>query len=156
MAALGITPLPQIRFLHDIGDAMVAAVGPQRRDSLYRHASFLHAGLRVPGSSDRPVADGAPLAAIESMVTRLTSTGELVGPDERVDVLTALRAYTLDTAWIAGEEHLRGSLTPGKLADFVVLGDDVTTIDPSRISATEVVATFLGGECMHGADGLDG
>lgn len=154
MAALGVTPLPQVRFLHDIGDAMVAAVGPERRDSLYRHASFLHEGVRVPGSSDRPVADGAPLAAIESMVQRLTSTGQLVGPHERVDVLTALRAYTIDTAWIAGEEAQRGSLAPGKLADFVVLADDVTAIDTDRISGTEVVATFLGGACVHGADRL--
>lgn len=133
---------------------MVTAVGPERQDSLYRHASFLREGVRVPGSSDRPVADGAPLAAIESMVLRLTSTGQIVGPQERVDVLTALRAYTIDAAWIAGEEAQRGSLAPGKLADFVVLADDITTIETERVSGTEVVATFLGGACVHGADRL--
>jgi predicted amidohydrolase YtcJ len=152
MSRLGVTPVPQMRFLHDFGDSMVAAVGPDRRDGLYRHASFLRAGLRVPGSSDRPVAEGAPLAGIESMVRRLTSSGQLVGPDERVDVMTALRAYTVDTAWIAGDEQRRGRLAPGMVADFVVLGDDVTRIDPDRISATEVVATFLDGTCTHGSD----
>lgn len=149
MVELGVTPVPQQRFLYEIGDTMVAALG-ERRDLLYRHAEFLRAGLRVPGSSDRPVADGAPLAGMQSMVERLSSSGDLLGADERVDALTALRAYTVDTAWVAGEEQQRGSLTPGRLADFVVLGDDVTAIPSSRIGATEVVATFAGGVCTHG------
>ena len=150
MGALGVTPVPQARFLYEIGDSMAAAVGPDRVDRVYRHASFLRAGLRVPGSSDRPVAAGAPLLGIQSMIRRISSSGTVIGPDERVDALTALRAYTLDTAWIAGEEHLRGSLTPGKLADFVLLGDDITTLDPDRIGDTQVVATYLGGTCTHG------
>ena len=152
MAQLGVVPLPQVRFLHDFGDVMVSLMGPDRADRLYRHASFLRAGLRVPGSSDRPVADGRPLAGIESMVLRRTGDGVVVGPDERVDVMTALHAYTTDTAWIAGEEQRRGSLAPGRLADLVVLGDDITTIEPDRIADTEVIATVLGGEFTHGTD----
>jgi predicted amidohydrolase YtcJ len=155
-AELRVTPVPQARFLYDIGDAMCAAVGEERADLLYRHASFLAAGVRVPGSSDRPVAGGAPLNGIESMVLRRTSSGRVVGPSERVDVRTALRAYTLDAAWIAREEHTRGSLTPGKHADFVVLGDDITAIDPHRIGGTEIVATVLAGLATHdpGVTGL--
>jgi predicted amidohydrolase YtcJ len=154
MAELRLTPVPQMRFLHDIGDSMVRAVGPARRDFLYRHATFLRAGLRVPGSSDRPVAGGAPLAGMESMVRRLTSTGDLIGADERITAMTALRAYTVDTAWIAGEEDHRGRLAPGMLADFTVLGDDPTVVNPDRIAAIEVVATFLGGRCTHGENRL--
>ncbi len=154
MARLGVTPVPQHRFLHEIGDTMAAAVGPGRMDHLYRHAGFLVAGLRVPGSSDRPVADGAPLAGMQSMVERLSSTGMLIGPAERVDAMTALRAYTVDTAWIAGEEDRRGRLAPGMLADFVVLGDDITTVTSSRIGTTEVVATFAGGRCTHGKEAV--
>ncbi len=152
-AQLGVTPVPQARFLYDIGDSMCAAVGDERADWLYRHAGFLAAGVRVPGSSDRPVAGGAPLAGIESMVLRSTSSGRVVGPSERVDATTALRAYTLDAAWIAREEHTRGSLTPGKYADFVVLGDDITAIDPQRIGGTEVVATVLAGLATHDPNG---
>jgi predicted amidohydrolase YtcJ len=157
MAELGVTPVPQARFLYEIGDTMAAAVGPDRAAGLYRHASFLRAGLRVPGSSDRPVAAGAPLLGMQSMVQRRSSTGTVIGPDERVDAATALRAYTLDAAWIAGEEHERGSLTPGKLADFVLLTDDVTVVEPDRIGDVGVVATFVGGQCTHGAEklGLD-
>ncbi|TQM37566.1 amidohydrolase [Pseudonocardia cypriaca] len=157
MAELGVTPVPQARFLYEIGDTMAAAVGPDRAAGLYRHASFLRAGLRVPGSSDRPVAAGAPLLGMQSMVQRRSSTGAVIGPDERVDAATALRAYTLDAAWIAGEEHERGSLTPGKLADFVLLTDDVTVVEPDRIGDVGVIATFVGGQCTHGAEklGLD-
>ena len=78
LAALGVTPIPQARFLYEIGDSMAAAVGDDRADLLYRHASFLHAGLRVPASSDRPcVADGHPLRGIQSMVQRRTATGRV-------------------------------------------------------------------------------
>jgi predicted amidohydrolase YtcJ len=58
---------------------------------------------------------------------------------------------TLDAAWIGGEERERGSLAPGKLADFVLLTDDVTAIEPDRIGAVGVVATFVGGLCVHGS-----
>jgi predicted amidohydrolase YtcJ len=157
MAQLGVTPVPQARFLYEIGDTMAAAIGPSRADGLYRHGSFLRAGLRVPGSSDRPVAAGAPLLGMQSMVQRLSSSGAVIGPDERVDAVTALRAYTLDAAWIAGEEAERGSLTPGKLADFVLLTDDITddqAVPADRIGSTGVVATFVGGRCTHGAEAL--
>jgi predicted amidohydrolase YtcJ len=149
MASLGVTPVPQPRFLYEIGDTMAEAVGPDRAGSLYRHASFLRAGMRVPGSSDRPVAAGAPLLGMQSMVQRQTATGAVIGPDERVDAATALRAYTLDTAWTAGEEHSRGSLTPGKLADFVLLSDDPTAVPADRIGSIDVLATYLGGKCLH-------
>ncbi|GAA5120814.1 amidohydrolase [Pseudonocardia adelaidensis] len=154
MAELGVTPVPQPRFLHEIGDTMAAAVGPDRSAGLYRHASFLRAGLRVPGSSDRPVAAGAPLLGMQSMVLRRSASGAVIGPDERVDAATALRAYTLDAAWVAGEERERGSITPGKLADFVLLTDDVTAVEPDRIGDVGVVATFVGGQCVHGAEKL--
>jgi predicted amidohydrolase YtcJ len=151
MAQLGVTPVPQARFLYEIGDTMAAAVGPDRVHELYRHGSFLRAGLRVPGSSDRPVATGAPLVGMQSMVERRSAGGAVIGPDERVDAATALRAYTLDAAWVAGEERERGSLTPGKLADFVLLEHDITTVPADRIGATTVVATFVGGRCTYGA-----
>ncbi|WP_219415613.1 amidohydrolase [Pseudonocardia nigra] len=154
MAQLGVTPVPQLRFLYEIGDTMAEAVGPERSDALYRHGSFLRAGLRVPGSSDRPVASGAPLLGMQSMVERYSASGAVLGPDERVDASTALRAYTLDAAWIAGEEHERGSLTPGKLADFVLLEEDITAVPADRIGTTGVVATFVGGRCTHGAEAM--
>ncbi len=148
-AELGVVPVPQPRFLYAIGDTMAAAVGPRRVDWLYRHRSFLHAGLRVPGSSDRPVAPGAPLLGMQSMVERLSSGGALIGADERVSAAQALRAYTLDEAWASHDERTRGSLTRGKLADLVLLDDDPLRVDADRIGAIGVLATLLAGAPVH-------
>jgi predicted amidohydrolase YtcJ len=128
---------------------MAAAVGPGRADWLYRHRSFLAAGLRVPGSSDRPVAPGAPLLGMQSMVERLSSGGAVIGPDERVGAAEALRAYTLDEAWASHDEATRGSIGRGKVADLVLLSDDPLRVDADRIGAIGVLATLLAGVPVH-------
>lgn len=155
MAGLGLTPTPQHRFLHDIGDSMAAAVGPDREHLLYRHRSFLDAGIRVPGSSDRPVSAGAPLLGIASMQERLTSAGRLLGSGETVDAETAVRGYTVDTAWIAGDEERRGRLRPGMLADLVVLDRDITTAAPEDTASATVLATLVDGLATHADAALD-
>lgn len=154
-AKMGVTPVPQPHFLYEVGDTMAAAVGPEREPWVYRHRSFLARGVRVPGSSDRPVAAGAPLLGMQSMVQRRTSGGAILGPEERVDADTALRAYTVDAAWAAGEEDRRGTLEPGKLADFVVLSAHPADVPPEDISAIVVLATVVGGQCVYGGAFLD-
>lgn len=149
MARLGVTPVPQMRFLHAFGDDMATSLGPERTEIMYRHKSFLDAGLIVPGSSDRPVAEGAPLLAMATMQDRLSGSGVILGPHERVDALTALRAYTVDTAWIARDEARLGTLTPGKLADLVVLDTDVSRAAPEAVAATTVLATVVDGLATH-------
>ncbi|MEO6200546.1 MAG: amidohydrolase [Cryobacterium sp.] len=152
---LGITPVPQARFLLEVGDTMAEAVGPAREDWIYRHRSFLTQGVRVPGSSDRPVAKGAPLLGMQSMVQRASAAGLTIGADERVSAEQALRAYTTDAAWVAGDEAHRGTLTPGKLADFVLLAEHPAEVDPNEIGQIAVLATFIAGECVHGEDFMD-
>lgn len=155
MAELDVVAVPQPRFLHAIGDTMAAALGPDREAWIYRHGSFLRAGVRVVGSSDRPVAPGPPLLGVQSAVERTTRDGAVLGEGERVTVDQALRAYTTDSAWAAGDEDRRGRIARGLLADLVLLGDDPSTVDSGRIGDIPVVATFVGGECVHGADQLD-
>jgi len=154
-ASLRITPVPQPHFLFEVGDTMAAAVGTEREPWVYRHKSFLDLGVRVPGSSDRPVASGAPLLGMQSMVTRRTSGGTTLGPQERVDAETALRAYTVDAAWTAGEEDRRGTLESGKLADFVVLSAHPAEVPPDEIGEITVLATVLEGSCVFGQDYLN-
>ncbi|MFX1820518.1 amidohydrolase [Pseudarthrobacter sp. CC4] len=149
-AALGVTPVPQPHFLYEVGDTMVDAVGEERTPWLYRHKSFLDSGVRVPGSSDRPVAAGAPLLGMQSMVTRASSGGATLSPQERVDAETALRAYTVDTAWMAGEEDRRGTLEPGKFADLVFLSAHPADVPPHEIGQIGVLATLLDGACVFG------
>ncbi|MFE4424780.1 amidohydrolase [Streptomyces sp. NPDC056817] len=153
-AELGVIPVPQHNFLHTFGDAMAAALGPERTAWSYRMRSFTDLGLPVPGSSDRPVAPGAPLSAIQSMVRRLTETGVPYGPDESVPVLAALRAWTEGSALATGFGGRKGRLVPGQLADLTVLDSDPVRTDPDRIGAIGVLATIVGGDPAHDPHGL--
>ena len=146
IAALRLIPVVQPTFLWSYGDDYSEIMGPQRSPWMYRGRSFLDHGIAVAGSSDRPVADGAPLRAIEFMVRRRSSGGQAVGPDEAITVEEAIRAYTLGSAYACRKEHVLGSLTPGKLADLVVLGDDPRTSD--AIAEIPVLATMVGGNLM--------
>ncbi|MFD7434054.1 amidohydrolase [Streptomyces sp. NPDC059861] len=151
LAALGVTVVIQPNFLRYYGDDYATVMGDDRAGWLYRGRGFLDHGVRVAGSSDRPVADGAPLRAVQFMVERASESGRVIGPDESVTVHEALRAYTVDAAHACHWESDAGSLTPGKRADLVVLGADPYRVDPSRIADIEVLGTFL-----EGASGSEG
>ncbi|SEE16854.1 hypothetical protein SAMN04488561_0596 [Jiangella alba] len=151
LAAAGLTAVVQPTFLHAFGDDYSTIMGPARSGWMYRGRSFLDHGVRVAGSSDRPVADGAPLRAIQFMVDRTSSGGAPVGPDEAVTVDEALAAYTTGSAYACRVDDVAGSLAAGKQADLVVLGADPRAVEPSAIAAVPVVATILGGEVVHGA-----
>lgn len=79
------------------------------------------------------------------MVERASESGQVIGPDEALTVDEALRAYTVAGAFACHWDDRLGSLTPGRLADLVVLGDDPRRVDPSRIGDIEVVATYVDG-----------
>ena len=151
-AELGVVPVPQGRFVGEIGDGMLRALGPERAGWAYRYRSLLDAGVVVPGSSDRPVVDGAPLRGMHDMVNRRTDTGAECGPEEAVSGLEALTAYTLGSAYASHQEHERGSIEVGKLADLVVLSDDPATVDPATIKDIQVLRTYLAGEEVWRAD----
>jgi predicted amidohydrolase YtcJ len=154
LAALGVIPVPQGRFISEIGDGMLAALGPERSPWCYRQKSFLEAGLSVPGSSDRPVVKGAPLLGIHDMVNQRTASGRPFNPAEAITAEQAIRCYTLHSARAAFRETDLGSLEPGKLADFIVLSADPTAISPEDIAAVEVLATVVGGRVAHDRAGL--
>ncbi|PRZ41545.1 hypothetical protein CLV47_10992 [Antricoccus suffuscus] len=151
IARLGVIPVPQGRFIEELGDGMADALGPERTEWCYRFKGFLDAGITVPGSSDRPVVQGAPLLGMQSMVTRRTRSGAVFGAAERVSALEALRCYTMGSAYASFREDSTGSITPGKLADFVVLAEDPTAIDPEGIGSIDVLATVIGGDTVYGS-----
>jgi predicted amidohydrolase YtcJ len=154
-AKLGVIAVGQGRFATELGDGMLAAVGPERAAWLYRQRSLLDAGLVLPGSSDRPVASGAPLLGIHDMVNRRTATGAPFNAAEAITPAEALRAYTWGSAYASKQERTKGSISPGKLADFTVLSEDPTAVAPDRIAGLEVVATFLDGTLRHTAPGAN-
>lgn len=149
-AALGVSAVVQPGFLRYFGDDYAAVMGERRAPWMYRGRSFLDHGVTLVGSSDRPVTDGAPLRAIQFMVERASTSGALIGPDEAITVEEALRAYTVAGAHACRWDDSAGSLTPGKRADLVVLGDDPRRVDPSRIGDIEIVTTLVDGRDTKG------
>ncbi len=122
----------------------------------YAFRTLREAGVPLSFGSDWPGTNASwypadPLLGIYAAVTRQTLDGQPPGgwfPEERVDVETALRAYTATNAWAAGEEGIKGSLTPGKLADLVVLDRDPFTVGPAYLKELQVVLTVVGGEIV--------
>lgn len=147
VTGLGLIPVPQGRFVNEIGDGMRAALGPERENWCYRLKSFVDAGCVLPGSSDRPVVNGAPLLGLVDMVRRRTAEGNLLGPAERLTPAQALHAYTYGSAYAAFREHDLGTIEAGKLADFAVLSADPT--DESTLENARVLATVIGGELVY-------
>jgi predicted amidohydrolase YtcJ len=151
IARLGVIPVPQGRFIGELGDGMRAALGDRRVHDTYRLASFLRAGVTLPGSSDRPVVDGRPMLGIADMVSRRTATGLPFAPDEALSVEEALRSYTVGSAFSTRTERDRGSLSVGKFADVVALSTDpMTTSTPEELAQIGVVATIVGGVVAFG------
>jgi predicted amidohydrolase YtcJ len=108
---------------------------------------LLASGAAVTFGSDWPVAPVDPLGGIEAAVRRVTTDGKGVfGPSQRITVTQALHAYTAANAFAGFQEGKLGSLAPGKLADFVVLGSDIFRVAPDRIAQTEVVRTVVDGK----------
>ena len=155
-AELGVIAVPQGRFVTELGDGMLAAVGPDRQGWLYRQRSLLEAGMVLPGSSDRPVVSGAPLLGIADMVNRRTASGVPFNPGEAITAQQALYAYTRGSAYASRQEHVKGSIAPGMLADLVVLSEDPTAVSPERIAEVAVLATIVDGQCRYDAGAFDG
>jgi predicted amidohydrolase YtcJ len=147
-ASVGAMAVVQPNFLWYLGDDYATVMGPERADWLYRGQGFLDHGIRLVGSSDRPVTEGAPLRAIQFMAERRTASGAPLGAGEAISVDEALRAYTVNAAYACGWESVLGSVTPGKHADLVVLGDDPRRAAP--IADIPVLATLVAGEVAFG------
>jgi len=145
--------LPSMQPTHGTSDMYwaEARLGPQRVSGAYAWRSLLDSGARIAGGSDAPVENVNPLWGIYAAVTRQDPQGWPEGgwyPGQRVSVEEALRMFTLDAAYAAFEENLKGSLEKGKLADLAVLSNDILSIRPQEILQTEVLMTVLGGEIV--------
>jgi predicted amidohydrolase YtcJ len=150
-AELGI--IPSMQFTHCTSDMPWAEerLGPERVKGAYAWRSFLEAGCRIPGGSDFPVESIDPLLGLYAAVTRKNLAGQPPGGWYGGQCLTmeeAVRAFTVDAAYAAHLEGERGSLSPGRLADFVVLSHDIMQIDPALVSSVDVLMTVLGGEIV--------
>jgi len=112
---------------------------------MFPHRSFLDQGIPVAPASDYVPGPYEPLMAIQSMVTRKDMKGRVWGPNQRISVEEAVRICTTGGAYASFEEELKGSITRGKLADFVLLEADPHDTDPDRIKEIPVLRTVAGG-----------
>jgi predicted amidohydrolase YtcJ len=113
--------------------------------------SFLDAGIHAAAGSDFSPGPFAPLMGIQGMVTRKGWNGEVWGANQRVSVDEALRINTLNGAYASREEAIKGSITAGKLADFVVLSEDLHTVNPEKIKDIQIVRTVVDGKTVYQA-----
>ena len=140
---------------HAIDDGRWAEgrIGAARCASSYAFRSLLDHGARLAFGSDWPVAPLSPLLGIDAAVNRRTLDGKHPGgwfPEQRIGVAEAIEAYTLTSAFAAGQEKEKGSLEPGKLADFVVLSRDILApAERDHIAETDVVLTVVGGRIRY-------
>ena len=124
-------------------------LGPGRAHRIDPLASALGRDIHFALHSDCPVTPVAPLMSVWSAVNRITREGRVIGPEQRIAVADALRAFTLDAAHLAFEDGMKGSLTPGKLADFTVLERDPLDVSPEDIRDIAVAQTVVGGEVVY-------
>ncbi len=129
-------------------------LGPDRVAGAYAWQRFLKMGIPLANGSDFPVEDPNPLWGFYASVTRQDHTGFPAGgwmPDQKLSRAQALESFTLTPAYAAFEEKSKGSITPGKWADFVLLDKDIMKVDPKEILTAKPKLTFLGGRIVHGS-----
>jgi hypothetical protein len=129
-------------------------LGPTRVRGAYAWRTLMKAGARIAFGSDAPVESPNPLWGIYAAVTRQDHNGFPQGgwyASERWTIMEALRGFTINAAYAAFEENLKGSIEPGKLADLVVLSKDITTAGPHEILQTRVLMTIVHGRVVHRA-----
>ena len=142
--AAGVVPAPFYTYAHYHGNKWLD-YGAERMQWMFAHRSFLDYGIPVAPASDYTPGPFEPLMAVQSMVTRKDFKGRVWGPNQRIGVEEALRICTVNGAYASFEEDIKGTLTPGKLADFVLLGADPHETDPDRIKEIPVLLTAVGG-----------
>lgn len=151
-AKLGIIASMQPYHAIDDGRWAVTELGPERIKSSYAWKSLLDAGAILAFGSDWPVAPLDPVMGIYAAATRRTLDGKNPNgwiPEQRITVAQAVHAYTIGSAYAEHQEKVKGSIEPGKLADLVVLSEDIFMIPPEAIEHTKVDMTIFNGKVIY-------
>jgi hypothetical protein len=138
----------------DIFKVWAPNVGPERAQRAWAWHSIKNAGGVLGFGSDWPIVTLNPWPGVQTALTRQTAEGDPPGgflPQERLSLEDTIRAYTLDAAFAGRREKSEGSLEPGKLADLIVVSQDLFNIEPGKVTSTEVLLTMLGGKVVYRA-----
>lgn len=156
--AAGILPVPNIPFMHYIWESLLACIGDKRLEQSFNMRTMLEAGLQITSGSDGPAY--WPLDSLRDLgtaVSRRTWTGKTIGMDQAISVDDAIRMFTINAAYNAFEEKVKGSIEVGKLADFAVLAQSPHMVAPEHIKDIPVDMTIVDGKVVFfrtGAEGL--
>ncbi len=140
----------------DDGRWAEARIGHDRASRTYAFRTFLNHGVHLAFGTDWDVAPLDPMLTVYAAVTRATLDGKNPNgwfPEQKLTVAEAVEAYTIGSAYAEFQEHEKGSITPGKLADMVLLSDDIFSIDPAKIRDVRVLETIVGGKVVWTATG---
>jgi predicted amidohydrolase YtcJ len=148
MKALGVVPAPFTTYAYYNTDKF-HFYGEERMKRCMAYRSFFDNGIRASAGSDFSPGPFAALMGIQGMVTRTGWNGETWGANQRISVDEALQVNTINGAYNSHEEAIKGSITPGKLADFVVLADDPHSVSKEKIKDIEIVRTVTGGSTVY-------
>lgn len=138
-------------FITEYGDGFIRHLGLDRVQLTYPFRSLLDAGIPLVFSSDCPVSSYVPLKSVQVAVTERTGSGQSYALEEAITVEEALPLYTVAGAYATFEEHKKGQLKPGMLADFAVLEEDPRAVDPFHIGDIRISRTIIGGETVYEA-----
>ncbi|MFN7931991.1 MAG: amidohydrolase [Bryobacteraceae bacterium] len=150
MRTLGISPSFFEAHVYYWGDRhRDIFLGPTRAARISPLASARRRGIRFTLHNDTPVTPVDPILLVWAAVNRITTSGQQLGPDQRIDVTAALRAVTSDAAWQNHQEQERGSIEAGHLADFVILDRNPLTTPPAELRNIQVLETIIGGKTIY-------
>jgi predicted amidohydrolase YtcJ len=152
---LGLVAAVQPYHVIDDGRWAETKIGPERARTTYPFESLRRAGARLAFGSDWTVAPLSPVLGIYAATTRRTLDGAHPGgwvPEEKVSVEEAVRAYTVNGAWVEFAESFKGTIEPGKAADLVALDRDILTVPPEDIAGAKVTMTVFDGKILHRKD----
>ncbi|HMK85521.1 MAG TPA: amidohydrolase [Steroidobacteraceae bacterium] len=150
MRAIEAIPIPFAGYVTFHGDVL-HFYGEERVGRMFAYRSFIDAGLKAPSASDYTASPPDPMLWLYSETTRRDPTGHVWGERQRITLAEALKSMTLDGAYASFEEHDKGSIEPGKLADLVVLEEDPIELPAERWQGIKVERTMLGGQWVYEA-----
>lgn len=151
MKKLGVVPVPNPQMLNSLGDFLENRFG-RRAEKVFPFKTLQDRGIKFPIASDstgtQPEAAN-PLWGIWCAVARKTYNGRVLCPEEKITVMDAIRMYTIDAAYAGFEEYIKGSIERGKLADIIVLSDDVLSVPIDDIKDIKVEMTIIDGKIVY-------
>ncbi|MBS4190288.1 amidohydrolase [Bacillus sp. FJAT-49705] len=155
MKKLGVVPIPNPAFMYVNGDRYLEYYG-DRVQNMYPARDYIDKGIIAAFASDAPVTFLDPLLGIHAAVNRKSTDGQVVGENQCISVLEAIRAYTWNGAYASFEENIKGSIEVGKLADITILSERILHVDQEKLKDVKIELTMVNGEVLYDRNDLCG